>query len=177
MLLSPGSTQIDKHIMNLCGVEDIIMMYNYIVSVYRKNGHSNQTRITMKSIFASLESYVKSIVRNMKLSFDRIAGSPHKSAFLHAFGIYELIIEQLKSENFHELSNEAVSQKKAFKSATTPFPHPTTVYFDSDMESDGWGTPPDDEDDANAPPPDGADDPPPDASAAASYTEIGRAHV
>ncbi len=79
MLLSPGSTQIDKHIMNLCGVEDIIMMYNYIVSVYRKNGQSNQTRITMKSIFFSLESYIKSIVRNMKLSLDRITGSPQIS--------------------------------------------------------------------------------------------------
>ena len=65
MLLSPGATQIDKHIMNMCSVEDIITMYNYIVAVYRKNGHSNQARITMKSIFASLEGYVKSIVKNM----------------------------------------------------------------------------------------------------------------
>ena len=55
MLLSPVAKSIEKHIMSLCGVEEIITMCNYIVSVYRKMGHSNQTRITMKSIFASLD--------------------------------------------------------------------------------------------------------------------------
>ena len=74
MLLSPVAKSIEKHIMNLCGVEEIITMYNYIVSVYRKMGHSNQTRITMKSIFASLEGYTKSIVKNMRMFY----GTPDK---------------------------------------------------------------------------------------------------
>ncbi len=60
-VLSPGAKSIDKHIMNLCGVEEAITMYNYTVSVYRKMGHTSQTRVTMKSIFASLEGYTKSI--------------------------------------------------------------------------------------------------------------------
>ncbi len=59
-------------------------MYSYIASVYRKMGHSNQTRITTKSIFASLEGYTKSIVRNTKLAMGRLTGSPQMSPLLHA---------------------------------------------------------------------------------------------
>ena len=84
MLLSSGAKHTDKHIMNLCGVEEVITMHNYIVSVYRKMGHSNQTRVTMKSIFASLEGDTQSIVRNMKLAVGRLTRSPQMSPFLHA---------------------------------------------------------------------------------------------
>ena len=113
ILLSPGAKQTEKHIMKLCGVEEVITMHNYIVSVYRKMGHSNQTRITMKSIFASLEGYTESIVRNMKLAMGRLTGSPQMSPFLHAMSIYEMILKQLNSESFHELSHDAISQQRA----------------------------------------------------------------
>ncbi len=70
----------------------------------------------------------KSIVKNMKLSMGLITGSPHKSAFLHAFGAYELVIDQLKSEKFHELPHDAVSQRRkntmrnqGYMPATAPF--------------------------------------------------------
>ena len=78
-------------------------MYKYIVSVYRKMGHSNQTRITMKSIFASLEGYAKSIVKNMRLFMGQLTGSPQMPPFLHAMSICELILKQLNTESFHEL--------------------------------------------------------------------------
>ena len=133
----------------------------------------------MKSIFASLESYVKSIVKNMRLSMGKLTGSPQMSPFLHAMSIYEVILKQLNTDSFHELSHDAVSQMKKntqrnqnYISATAPFAQSTTLPFDFDPSSD--------EDAPAVPPPDvnrdgnfedAQDHPPPDASATASYTE------
>ncbi len=70
LALSPGAKHIDKHIMSLCGVEEVITMHRYVVSVYRKMGNSSQTRNTLRSIFTSPEGYAKSIVKNMKLAME-----------------------------------------------------------------------------------------------------------
>ncbi len=118
-------------------------MHSYIVSVYRKRGHSSQTRITMKPIFASLEGYTQSIVRSMKLAMGRLTGSPQMSPFLHDMSIYEVILKQLNTESFHELSHDAVSQQKkntmrsqSYLPAAAPLAQSTTLPFDFDPSSD-----------------------------------------
>ncbi len=100
-------------------------------------------------------------------------------AFLHAMSVYELILKQLNTDSFHELSHDAVSQIKkniqrnqGYIPAVSPLAQSTTLPFDFDPSSD--------EEAPDEPPPDvsrgdnfedAREPPPPDASPTASYTE------
>ena len=74
--------QINKYAIDISSIEEIIRMYNYIVGVYRKVGVNQQTRLTMKSIFMSLENYITSITQSSRIAIPKVAGTPNISDLL-----------------------------------------------------------------------------------------------
>ena len=54
---------LNKYIIDISSIEEIMTMYNYIVGVYRGLGLSQQSRNAMKSIFMSFDIYINSIVK------------------------------------------------------------------------------------------------------------------
>ena len=65
MLLSYSINQdtINKYILDISSIEELNTMYNYIVFLYRRLGNSQQSRLSMKSMFMTFEFYVDNIVK------------------------------------------------------------------------------------------------------------------
>ena len=59
----------------ISSIEEAKPMCNYIVGVYKKLGSNQQTRLTMQSIFMSLESHAANIVKNLRLVVPKVSGA------------------------------------------------------------------------------------------------------
>ena len=88
--------KLNNYIIDICSVEEILTMYNYIVDAYKKIGNTQQTRLLMKSILMSMEDNINTIVENLKISKYKITTTRYLQSFLYAQSLYELIQEQLK---------------------------------------------------------------------------------
>jgi hypothetical protein len=136
--------KLNNYIIDICSVEEILTMYNYIVDAYKKVGNTQQTRLLMKSILMSMEDNIDTIVENLKISKYKITTTRHLQSFLYAQGLYELIQEQLKKEIFHEITMHDIKHKSTilskqlnYQSSATPFDRPNTLYFGDDDDDNG----------------------------------------
>ncbi len=94
--------QVNKYIIDICKVEEVISMYSFIVSIYRKVGNNQQITLTMKSIFMGIEAYIKNIVKNMMFLISTVSGTHHSPLFITALSLSEVIDEQLRTGSLME---------------------------------------------------------------------------
>ena len=78
---------------DISGIEEIMTVCSYVVGSYRKLGNNQQTRLTMRSIFVSLESHVANIVKNLRMAIPKVSGAigANMPSFIMALSLYELI--------------------------------------------------------------------------------------
>ena len=86
----------ERNLVVLCAVEEILIMYNYLVSLYRRPGSSQQTRLAMKSILMSLQENLEKIIQNMSAASTKIVGTHYQASYMQALGAYKLVLADLK---------------------------------------------------------------------------------
>ena len=66
---SINENTLNKYIIDISSVEELMSMYNYIVAIYRSLGLSQNSRQSMKSIFMTFSFYIDTIIKKLKNGF------------------------------------------------------------------------------------------------------------
>jgi hypothetical protein len=93
---SINENTLNKYIIDISSVEELMAMYNYIVNIYRSLGLSQKSRQAMKSIFMSFSFYIDTIIKNMKMALPLLSENPNIQSYKNAISFYEIIDGQLK---------------------------------------------------------------------------------
>ena len=101
LLLSYSTNQdtLNKYVVDISSIEELVSMYNYSVSIYRGLGLSQTSRLAMNSIFVTFEFYIDSIVKNLKMALPKVSDNWNIQSFRNAINFYEIIDNQLKKGN------------------------------------------------------------------------------
>jgi hypothetical protein len=135
MLLSYSINKdtINKYILDISSIEELNTMYNYIVFLYRKLGNSQQTRLSMKSIFMTFEFYVDNIVKKLKMALPKVSDSLNINSFKNAISFYEILYNQLKNGVFVEISRDDIiklQNGRDYRQPAAPLFSPHAPTFD-----------------------------------------------
>ena len=110
MSYSISQDEKDNYISELCAIEELMNMYNFIVSIYRKLGNSQQSRECVKTIFMSFEIYVVSIIKKYENDFNKYLRTIKKE-LITAISFYEIIERRLSKGVTVDITREELINK------------------------------------------------------------------
>ena len=119
-------------VVDVAHVEEVVAAYNVVVGVYLNPQNTQETRSYILRMLVAFEPIVNRLSDNMRsiIGLMNTGGWPHRNLMIYAYAFYDILLQQLRSGNFHIVHMADIKYACSQRSRDTgPAPRATAPFL------------------------------------------------